>query len=124
MIKVFGKFVMSSLVDAAFIFSLSFSAPANAQVRGGQRLQKAQNKEQSQIRQGVKSGKLTKAQAKNLEKHEKQIQSKVAEDKADGKLTPQEARSLKNATQKEERAINGAEDANKDKSGTTPPNQQ
>jgi hypothetical protein len=112
MTQSFGKYITGSLVAAALVFSLGLPSSASAQARAGRRLQNAQNKETSQIRQGVKDGKLTKQQAKNLERHEKQIQSKVAADKQDGKLTPQEAQQLKNADKKEEKAIKGAEDSN------------
>jgi hypothetical protein len=121
MIRQFSKFALGSLVAAAIVFTLSLPSPASAQARAGRRLQSVQTKENAQIRQGVKNGKLTTAQGKNLENHETQIQSKVAADKANGKLTPQEATQLKDASKKEEKAINGAEDSNK---GTMPPTQQ
>lgn len=110
---------------AALAFSLSLPSPANAQSRGGramgQRLQSAQHQEVNQIRQGVRNGSLTKAQAKNLKNHMGQMQSAIAADRASGKVTPQDLRQIKNGTKKEEKAIKGAEDSNK---GTMPPTQQ
>ena len=124
MTKSFSRFASGSLMAAALVFSLGLPSPASAQ-RGaratGQRLQNAQQKEDSQIQQGVKNGSLTKAQAQNLKSHMNQIQSQVAADKASGKMTPQDLKQLKNETKKEEKAINGAENSNK---GTMPPTQQ
>jgi hypothetical protein len=125
MTKSFTRFATGSLAAAALAFSLSLPSPANAQSRGaraaGQRLQNAQHREVNQIRQGVRNGSLTKAQAENLKDHMGKMRSAIAADRASGKLTPQDLRQIKNGTKKEEKAIKGAEDSNK---GTMPPTQQ
>ena len=122
MIRLFQRLATVSLAAAAaLVLSLGFPPSANAQARGGRRLQNAQRQERAQIRQGVKNGTLTKGQAKRLEKRTDQMQSQIARDRANGKLTPQEARQLKNETKREEKAIRNAEDSHK---GTSPPTQQ
>ena len=125
MTKSFTGFATGSLAAAALAFSLSLPSPASAQSRGaratGQRLQGAQHHEVNQIRQGVRNGSLTKAQAENLKKHMGQMQSTIAADRASGNLTPQDIRQLRNTTKKEEKAINGAENSN---TGTMPPTHQ
>jgi len=125
MTKSFTQLATGSFAAVALVFSLTLPAPANAQSRGArgmsQRLQTAQQKESNQIRQGVKNGSLTPAQAKNLQNHMSQMQSQIAADRASGKLTPQDLKQLKNESKKEQKAIKGAEDSNK---GTMPPTQQ
>jgi polyhydroxyalkanoate synthesis regulator phasin len=122
----FTKFAAGSLVAAAFVFSLSFAASANAQSRGsratGQRLQGMQHQEASQVRQGVRNGSLTTDQAKNLTSHMDQMQSSIKADQANGKLTPQEAKQLTSETKKVAKAINGAE--NSKTPPTSPPTHQ
>ena len=125
MTKSFTRFATGSLAAAALAFSLSLPSPASAQSRGARatarRLQGAQHHEVNQIRQGVRNGSLTKAQAKDLKNHMGQTRSSIAADRASGKVTPQDLRQIKNETKQEEKAINRAEDSNK---GTMPPTHQ
>jgi hypothetical protein len=50
MTKFFGKFAAGSVVAAALAFSLSLPSAANAQARGGQRLQSMQHRETRQTK--------------------------------------------------------------------------
>ena len=120
MTKLVSKCITGSVVATALAFSLSLPSAANAQGRGGQRMQTTQHREMRQIGQGVRNGSLSQDQARNLENHMSQLQANIAADKANGNLTPKEAKSLKNKTKKIEKAINGAES----NPGTMPPTQQ
>src|SRR6267378_1089482 len=53
-----------------------------------------QHEQQSRIQQGVRSGELTKSEAKGLEKEERDIRVEERQFKADGKLTVEERQKL------------------------------
>jgi hypothetical protein len=57
------------------------------------------------IKQGVKSGELTHAEAKNLRNDQKEIREEKKEAKADGIVTPAERKELRKAKRKESREI-------------------
>jgi hypothetical protein len=72
---------------------------ANAQIR-----HRAQNQHQ-RIRQGVKSGELTRAEAKNLRGNEKDIHHDIKDAKSDGKITRAERKDIKKDERKNSREI-------------------
>jgi hypothetical protein len=102
------------------MFTLVSASPAPAKQQGAPArlsgVQGVQHAQQQQIRQGLKSGKLSKKQAARLEKGEKTIQGIEDRDKAKGPLTGAEDKQLKQDTQRETDAIKQAEDHN-----ATPP---
>jgi uncharacterized protein HemX len=71
------------LIVAALALGLGVSS-VDAQIR-----HRAQNQHQ-RIRQGVKSGELTKGEAKNLRENQKDLRQDVKLAKSDGKITPGE----------------------------------
>lgn len=87
--------VLASVILLGAIFS---SADAQT-VR-----QKSRN-ERHRIAQGVKSGELTKTEAKNLARGQKEIHQDVKEAKADGVVTKQERKEIKQDQRQESRKI-------------------
>lgn len=71
----------------------------NAQIR-----HRAVNQHQ-RIKQGVKSGELTKAEAKNLRGNEKDIHQDIKAAKSDGKVTAAERKDIKKDERKNSREI-------------------
>ena len=71
----------------------------NAQIR-----HRAANQHQ-RIKQGVKSGELTKAEARNLRGNEKDIHQDIKAAKSDGKITPAERRDIKKDERQNSREI-------------------
>ncbi len=57
------------------------------------------------IKQGVKSGELTKAEAANLRKDQKDIRQEVKAAKSDGIVTPAERKDIRKDQKKESRKI-------------------
>ncbi len=64
-----------------------------------------QRNQQARIREGVKSGELTKGETARLEAREGKIQADKLEAKSDGKVTPAERRKLKHEQNRASRAI-------------------
>ena len=88
----------SFLFFTVIAISMSISS-ADAQVK-----QRAKN-QHVRIVQGVKSGELTHAEAKNLAHKEKDVRQDVKEAKADGKVTPAERKDIRQDQRKASRAI-------------------
>jgi hypothetical protein len=92
--------VQTAAPDAA-TSSVAVSAPTQEkhQMNVKNRLQR----QQARINQGIKSGELTRGEAKNLERHEANIATDAKIDKAEngGKLTPQEHKNLENRLNKQ-----------------------
>ncbi|HMD01239.1 MAG TPA: hypothetical protein VKH37_13850 [Ferruginibacter sp.] len=81
----------------AFMFLLAIGINAGAQTRTGN--------QQRRIRQGVKSGELTKPEARNLEKQEKEIRQEKRAARADGVVTPVEKREIRQDERQTSRTI-------------------
>ena len=79
-----AKFLFASFI----ICALGISS-ANAQIR------KTAKHQHSRIRQGVKSGELTKAETKNVVKDQKEIRKEVKDAKADGAVTGEEKKEIR-----------------------------
>jgi uncharacterized protein HemX len=86
------------LIIAAFALALGVSS-AGAQIR-----HRAQNQHQ-RIRQGVKSGELTKQEAKNLREDHRDLHQDVKLAKSDGKITPGERNIIRKEENKDSREI-------------------
>ena len=86
------------LIVAALAVGLGVST-TNAQIR-----HRAQNQHQ-RIRQGVKSGELTKSEAKTLRANEKDLHQDVKLAKSDGKITPGEKKIITKEENKDSREI-------------------
>jgi len=86
------------LFAAAFTLGLGISS-ADAQVR-----HRAQNEHQ-RIRQGVRSGELTRAEARNLGKDQRDIHRDIKLAKSDGKITAHERKIIAREERRESREI-------------------
>jgi len=69
------------------------------------RITKRQINQQARIRQGVKSGEITKGETRRLEKEQAKIQHDKKIAKADGKVTPQERQKIRREQNKASRDI-------------------
>ena len=92
---------MKSKIFAALAIIMAVSiGSTDAQIR-----QRAKNQHQ-RIKQGVRSGELTKAEAVNLRKDQKEIRQEVKEAKTDdGKITKDERKEIKQDQRQESRKI-------------------
>jgi hypothetical protein len=89
----------AKLVAALVLFSLGISS-VNAQVR-----QKANNQSQ-RIRQGVRSGELTKPEAVNLARDQREIRQDIRQAKNnDGVITPNERQEIRQDQRQASRKI-------------------
>lgn len=86
------------LFATAIICALGITT-ANAQVKQTAKHQHAR------IRQGVKSGELTKAETRNLVKDQREIHQDVKEAKADGVITHDERKDIKQDQRQASREI-------------------
>ena len=86
---------MKRIFTILFTVSLLFgiSAIASAQTHTPKINQRERN-QQRRINQGIKSGELTRPEARRLEAQEGRIRADEKIDKADGKVTPKERRQL------------------------------
>jgi hypothetical protein len=98
------------LTTAIVALALSVnSADAQTTIRG-----KAKN-ERQRIKQGVKSGELTKAETVNLVKDQKEIRQEVKEAKADGTVTRDERKDIKQDQRQASRKIYRKKHNNRDR---------
>ncbi|MGH9350823.1 MAG: hypothetical protein ACRD1I_02210 [Terriglobia bacterium] len=104
MTKPIGRLLMSSLVAGAFALSLSLPGVAAAQDRT-QHLNNRQENQQDRIQQGIKSGQLTRGEARRTEAREGRLQANKLEDKAKGPLTHKERTQLNRQANRDSRAI-------------------
>ncbi len=68
-------------------------------------ISKREHRQQARIRQGVKSGELTRGEARRLEARERKIRADKKAAKADGKVTPAERRKLNREQNRASRKI-------------------
>ena len=78
---------------------------------------KRQHNQQARIRQGVKSGELTRAETRRLERGEAKIQRDKMKAKADGVVTPRERAKLNREENRESRRIYRAKHNNRVRKG-------
>lgn len=89
------KFFFATLILVAFA-----ATSANAQVR------KHAHNQRERIKQGVKSGELTKKEAKNLTQDQKEIHKDIKDAKTDdGKIDKQERKEIRKEQKQESRKI-------------------
>ncbi|MBL0146930.1 MAG: hypothetical protein IPP48_15630 [Chitinophagaceae bacterium] len=103
---------MSVKLLSAALVALAFSVnTTNAQTTVKQ---KAKN-EHHRIKQGVKSGELTKAEAKNVRNDQQEIREEVKEAKADGTVTTAERKEIKQDQRQASRKIYRKKHNNRDR---------
>ena len=79
------------------------------------RINKRQHEQQKRIRQGVRSGELTKREAKKIEKDERGIRREERAAKADGTVTAEERKAINKDLNKTNRRIYRAKHNNRDR---------
>lgn len=92
---------MKAVVLTAAILLGALLNTANAQ----QPIKQKAKHERHRIKEGVKSGELTKAEAKNLAKGQKEIRRDVKEAKVDGVVTKTERKEIRQDQRQESRKI-------------------
>jgi len=98
----------SSLMITALAISLfCYCASAQEQTSPPKtpKIAKKQIHQQARIKQGVKSGELTKGETAGLEKEQGKIQAEKLQAKSDGKVTPQERKKIRRDQRKASRDI-------------------
>ena len=91
---------MKKLVSMLMVLGLCAMASAAAFAQDGNpynntpRINQRQREQQRRIRQGVRSGELTRGETKSIEKQERDIQQDKRDAKADGVVTTQERREI------------------------------
>jgi hypothetical protein len=99
--------IFISLFVAALASSTLFAQEATTPTQSTKtpRINERQIRQQKRIREGVKSGELTKKETRRLEAGEAKIQSDKLEAKADGKVTKAERAKLTREQNRESKAI-------------------
>jgi hypothetical protein len=94
------------IVSLAFAFFLE-SAPGQDKptAPATPRITHKQVRQQTRIKQGVKSGEVTPGESKKLETEQAKIQSDKKDAKSDGTVTPKERRSIRHEQRKASRDI-------------------
>jgi len=87
------------------LFCLSASAQEQQQPVRTPRVTHRQINQQSRIKQGVRSGELTKGETVRLEKEQGKIRGEKMQAKSDGKVTPQERQEIRHDQRKASRHI-------------------
>lgn len=87
----------TKLLFSAIIMALAISSADAQAVR--------QVKQHKRIKQGVKSGEITRAEAVNLRNGQKEIREDKREARADGVVTPAEKKEIRQDQRKESRKI-------------------
>ena len=85
--------LLALLCGAGLITHTTSAEPKRAVRDPG--VNKLQHEQLARIRQGARSGQLTKDEVKGLEKEEKAVRQEERDFKSDGKLTPEEHAKLK-----------------------------
>ena len=96
------------LFTAAILFGIGINS-ADAQIK-----HRAQN-QKHRIKQGVKSGELTKSETKNIVHDQKEIRQDVKLAKADGNISPAEKQVILKEQRKESREIYRKKHNNRDR---------
>ncbi len=114
MFKSFARVLMGSSIVAALVVSLGTATPASAQKNHP--LRRAEKQQRNEIRNGVKTGKLTKQQAAKLSQQEKYIDAVAKKDSKDPNAA--DRATVKRDVLREQQDIKGVEDKNA--TSTTP----
>ena len=104
--KISNIFIITLIVGLTFgaATAQNQTTPASATPKTP-RITKRQINQQARIKQGVKSGELTKGETRKLEKEQAKIQYDKKVAKSDGKVTPQERRKITREQNKASRDI-------------------
>ena len=94
---------LAKFVTLAAITALAL--PASAQTESTKRIDKRQDRQESRIERGEKSGQLTKKEAARLEKGQARVQKMEDKAVADGKVTAKERARIEKAQDKQSRKI-------------------
>jgi hypothetical protein len=94
----FAKFVALPAIAA-------LALPAFAQTDSTRRIDKRQDRQETRIEKGEKSGKLTKKEAARLEKGQARVQKMEDKAVADGKVTKKEKARIEKAQDRQSRKI-------------------
>lgn len=108
----------TSSILIAVVISLFVGLTALAQTTPGTHtphINKRQHEQQKRIRQGVRSGELTKGETKNIEKDERGIRQEERAARADGTVTPEERKDINKDLNKTNRRIYRAKHNNRDR---------
>ena len=96
------KKTLFSALAALALLTINFSASAQTATPG---ITARQRNEQARIRQGVRSGELTRPEAARLKAREADIRQDKREAKADGVVTPGERQEIRKDEKQASRAI-------------------
>jgi biopolymer transport protein ExbB/TolQ len=99
------RITMMSLIAATLLVVAGSSLAATTEGTSTPRIAHRQVKQEARIQQGVKSGELTKPEARNLRHDQRHIQRMKQRAKADGTVTPRERERLTAAQNHESRKI-------------------
>lgn len=102
----------TKILGALLIAALAFTSAAQAQTRTPV-INRNQHKIERRIHQGVRSGTLTRNEARRLQREDMRIQHEKRMAMADGKMTFAERRHIRRQERKLARAINRDEHNNK-----------
>ena len=95
------KRIVSVILTAVFAFSLSVATLA----QNTPRVDKRERHQQKRIHQGVRSGELTRREARRMERQQAVTHAEEAAAKADGKVTKRERRHLNRRENRTSRRI-------------------
>jgi len=98
------RLLLVALISAFFFGSTLAQEQTTPQTKTP-RITKRQLRQQARIKQGVKSGELTKGEARRLEKEQAKIQQDKKDTKADGTVTPAERNKIRHEQNKANRDI-------------------
>lgn len=101
---------MKKIVNAvmALMFVGAMGLTLSAEAKGGTRTplaNKRMHKQKKRIQQGVKSGELTKDEAKELVQDHKALRQEIKNDKSDGKVTKEERQQIQKDLNAESKKI-------------------
>jgi tellurite resistance protein len=82
------------MTSKAISLILGMAVCATPALASGGSINKQQHREQARINQGIRSGQLTRAEARRLEAQQARIRVNERFDRADGKLSPKERAQL------------------------------
>jgi uncharacterized membrane protein YebE (DUF533 family) len=97
------KRFMSALLTVMFVLGASIASAA--QSSGTPQVDRREHRQQRRIRRGVRSGTLTRHEAKELERQEARTQAQEAAAKADGRVTRRERAHLQRRLNRTSRHI-------------------
>lgn len=89
------------LLGVVFILGMAVTSEAQQSPR----VNKTQIQQKKRIKQGIRSGELTRAETKRLARQQRQIQRQKRTAKRDGQVTPRERQRIRKSQKRANRAI-------------------